>query len=206
MDRRKMLKLGSATSLAALAQFAHAATPAKTQQAQGEVPQWEVFEVELHGPSTGNPFTDVELSASFSLGNRSVPVDGFYDGKGVYKIRFMPDMLGAWTYTTNSNTSELAGKTGAFSCVAAVAGVHGPVRVRNMQHFAYADGTPYFPFGTTCYAWVHQSEPLQQETLRTLSTAPFNKIRMCIFPKSYAYNHNEPALYPFARDAEGKSD
>ncbi|MCZ2151499.1 MAG: hypothetical protein LC126_27470 [Bryobacterales bacterium] len=40
--------------------------------------------------------------------------------------------------------------------------------------------------------------------MRTLA-APFNKMRMCIFPKSYAFNENEPVYYPFERDA-GKSD
>ena len=83
-----------------------------------------------------------------------------------------------------------------LECGAALAGAHGPVRVRNTHHFAYADGTPFFPFGTTCYAWMHQSEELQQQTLESLRNAPFNKIRMCVFPKSYQYNHNEPALYP----------
>jgi hypothetical protein len=36
----------------------------------------------------------------------------------------------------------------------------------------------------------HQSEELQRQTLETLRTAPFNKIRMCVFPKSYEYNHS----------------
>ena len=109
--------------------------------------------------------------------------------------------MGEWSYTTASNAPELSGKSGRFSCTAALAGAHGPVRVANTHHFAYADGTPFFPFGTTCYAWMHQSEELQRQTLETLRTAPFNKIRMCVFPKSYQYNHNEPALYPFERDA-----
>jgi hypothetical protein len=78
--------------------------------------------------------------------------------------------------------------------------------VQNIHHFAYADGTPFFPFGTTCYAWIHQSDALQQQTLKTLASAPFNKIRMCVFPKSYDYNHNEPALYPFERDSNGTND
>jgi hypothetical protein len=47
---------------------------------------------------------------------------------------------------------------------------------------------------------------LQRETLETLRTAPFNKLRMCLFPKSYEYNHNEPELYPFERTAAGASD
>ena len=43
---------------------------------------------------------------------------------------------------------------------------------------------------------------MQQQTLETLKTSPFNKIRMCVFPKHYAYNQNEPELYPFERDDE----
>ena len=85
-------------------------------------------------------------------------------------------------------------------------GVRGPVGVRNERHFGYADGTPFYPFGTTCYAWIHQSDALQKQTLATLAKSPFNKMRMCVFPKSYEYNNNEPALYPFERDAAGKSD
>ncbi len=50
-------------------------------------------------------------------------------------------------------------------------------------HFAYEDGTRFQPFGTTCYAWVNQSEQVQEQTLETLKNAPFNKIRMC-FPKN----------------------
>ena len=72
------------------------------------------------------------------------------------------------------------------------------MRVRNTFHFAYADGTPYFPIGTTCYAWTHQGDELEEQTLATLKAGPFNKMRMCVFPKWYAYNKTEPPLYPFA--------
>lgn len=207
MNRRDILKIGSACSVAAFAKSASAALPIPTHPVDSEaVPRWEVFERTLAGPSGGNPYVDVQLGAAFSLGHRSVAVDGFYDGNGQYKIRFMPDTEGAWSYATTSNVPELDGKTGSFHCAAALEGVHGPVRVRNLSHFAYEDGTPYFPFGTTCYAWVHQSEEMQQRTLATLRNAPFNKIRMCVFPKHYEYNHNEPPLYPFERDATGKHD
>jgi hypothetical protein len=39
---------------------------------------------------------------------------------------------------------------------------------------------------------------LEEQTLETLSTAPFNKMRMCVFPKHYTFNHNEPELYPLS--------
>ncbi len=163
------------------------------------VHQYEVFELTLEGPSTGNPFVDHTVTAAFDLGNRSVHVDGFYDGGTTYKLRFMPDNTGPWTYTaTTSFGTQLKG---AFNCLPARPGVHGPVRVVGSHHFAHADGSPYFPFGTTCYAWTHQGEALELQTLGSLKGSPFNKIRMCVFPKSYEYNRNEPVFYPFARPA-----
>ena len=79
----------------------------------------------------------------------------------------------------------------------------GPVGVRDTYHFAYADGTPYHQVGTTCYAWAHQGDQLEEQTLEALAAAPFNKIRMCLFPKHYAYNLNEPEYLPFVLDAPG---
>jgi len=155
-----------------------------------EVECWDIFEVSLRGPSSGNPFVDVDLSGRFTQGNKVFTPEGFYDGDGVYKIRFMPDAPGQWTYVTKSNCKELDGKKGAFTCIKAGPGNRGPVRVHDTFRLAYADGTPHFSVGTTCYAWVHQGDKMEKETLRTLKTAPFNKMRMCVFPKSYSYNKN----------------
>jgi hypothetical protein len=174
--------------------------------AADNVERWGVFEVALNGPAAGNPFVDVRLGAHFRYRNRVVEVDGFYDGAGVYRIRFMPDEIGEWTYTTSSNAAALDGQSGRFTAVAPSGGNHGPVRVRYTSHFGYEDGAPYVPMGTTCYAWTHQGDQLEEQTLATLRTGPFNKIRMCVFPKSYAYNANEPVYYPFERDAAGKND
>lgn len=168
--------------------------------------QWGIFELELRGSAEGNPFLDVELSAQFSHKHRTIEVDGFYDGKGVYRIRFMPDTQGSWQYRTRSSREELSGKEGAFTCVAPAAGNHGPVRVANTYHFAYADGAPYKQIGTTCYVWTHQGDELEQQTLATLTGAPFNKMRMCVFPKHYAFNENEPERYPFPCLSRGSSE
>ena len=164
------------------------------------VERWGIFELALPGPSAGNPFTDVQLRARFRYENRTVEASGFYDGEGMYRVRFMPDEAGQWTYDTVSNVRALDGKTGTFTVAPAAPGNHGPVGVRYTSHFAYADGTPYVPIGTTCYAWTHQGDRLEEQTLATLRTSPFNKIRMCVFPKSYTYNANEPVYYPY----EGK--
>lgn len=170
------------------------------------VEQWGVFEIQLEGTSAGNPFLDVQLSAEFQCEDQKFAPNGFYDGNGIYCIRFMPNKIGQWTYVTRSNQTELDGQTGEFICHAASENNHGPVHVSNTFHFAYADGTPYFPFGTTCYAWVHQGDKLEEQTLATLKKTAFNKIRMCVFPKHYPFNHNEPVFYPFERNEAGDND
>ena len=177
-----------------------------TSNSVTEVERWGIFEFALDGPRDGSPFLDVELSAQFKLGERAVQVDGFYDGDGVYCVRFMPDTQGRWTYVTSSNRPALDGRGGSFVCVAPSEGNHGPVAVRDTYHFCHADGTPYYPFGTTCYAWVHQGSALEAQTLATLGVAPFNKVRMCVFPKDYVYNRNEPVFYPFERAGSDGSD
>ena len=168
--------------------------------------QWDYFEASFEGPSSGNPFLDVAFEASFAFANREVTVPGFYDGEGIYRVRFMPDAQGTWRFRTRSNAAALDGKTGDFTCLAPSAGNHGPVRVRNRHHFAYADGAPYFPFGTTCYAWTHQPLAMQEQTLQTLEGARFNKLRMGVFPKHYIFNENEPLHDIYERGPDGKLD
>ncbi len=170
------------------------------------VGRWGIFEIALPGPATGNPFIDVELWATFKLHNRVVQARGFYDGDGLYRVRVMPDDVGEWTYTTRSNVAALDGKTGRFTCEPPDNDVHGPVRVDRTWHFAYEDGTPYFPFGTTCYVWNHQGDAMEQQTLETLRHAPFNKMRMCVFPKHYDFSHNEPEYHAFERLDSGEFD
>ena len=161
------------------------------------VEQWGLFELELPGSADGNPYLEVELAAQFTHADRTVTVAGFYDGDGIYRVRFMPDTQGAWRYRTQSNSAALNDAEGTFTCVAPAETNHGPVRVVDAYHFAYADGTPYHPVGTTCYVWNLQGDELEEQTLATLRRAPFNKLRFCVFPKRYRFNENEPPSYPF---------
>ena len=176
------------------------------------VEQYKVFKVELSGTAAGNPYQDVELSAHFERtdGTDAVDVKGFYKGSGNYGINFMPRTAGEWAYTTASNDEALSGQTGTFTVTPATGGNHGRVLLAKdvLPHtdvfstdedfnFAYEDGTRYYPFGTTCYAWVNQEPECQEETLKTLAENPFNKIRMCVFPKFYDYNVDDPAMYAY---------
>jgi hypothetical protein len=169
----------------------------------GTIEKYSVMELTFKGPSSGNPFTEVQISAEFTNLNRTLFCEGFYDGEGIYRIRFMPDEEGNWNYITKSNIEELNGKKGSFDCVANSGMNHGPVKVRNTYDFGYADGTPFYPVGTTCYAWVHQPEDLVKQTLASLAKTQFNKIRMTVMPKDYdVYINNEPPFYPFERTNE----
>jgi len=212
MHRRDLIKLGAAAIAGGIAPAAAlAATPAST----AEVEQWGVFEVTAKGPSTGNPFVDITFSAKFTLGHRTVEVPGFYDGNGVYKARFSPDTPGSWTYETASPTKELAGHTGAFTCTTAKSGNRGPVGTAHQFHFQYADGKPYFPFGTTCYAFLFVPEPFASQTLTDLKSSGFNKVRICLPPKPLGtrkpvhmpFEHLGKTLAPGAEDLadDGKS-
>ena len=168
--------------------------------------QWGLAEVTLRGPSVGNPYVNVQLRARFTQGDRTIDVPGFWDGGDVYKVRFSPPTTGQWRYETKSNAPELNGQSGTCTATGPTGGNHGPVEVFDTFYLRYADGAPYHQFGTTCYAWVHQTPELQQQTLQTLAASPFNKIRFCVFPKSYAYNKNEPERFAFQKGADGTFD
>ncbi len=164
------------------------------------IEKWDFYELSLPGPTAGKPFIGVEFSAVFQNGDRRYEPEGFYDGDGVFRVRFMPDREGTWTYKTKSNRELLDGKEGQFLCTPPSASNHGPVRVRNQYHFQYEDGTPFWPFGTTIYEWPFQSEAKQQATVETLKHAPFNKARFLIVPPwREQYNEGPNALdcFPF---------
>eukprot|EP00462_Mataza_sp_D1_P021928 CAMPEP_0175143726 /NCGR_PEP_ID=MMETSP0087-20121206/13647_1 /TAXON_ID=136419 /ORGANISM="Unknown Unknown, Strain D1" /LENGTH=557 /DNA_ID=CAMNT_0016427937 /DNA_START=810 /DNA_END=2483 /DNA_ORIENTATION=+ len=162
-----------------------------------------MMELEFHGPSTGNPFVDVNLFASFEEmngGSNNVRVRGFYDGNGVYRVRFMPPIPGHWSYHTASNVAELAQRTGDFLVKPADKMTAAPVRARDTRSFEYATGADHISVGTTAYAWIHQNSTLLADTVATLSNtslSPFNKLRMTIFPKWYEYNRVEPTYFAY---------
>jgi len=168
------------------------------------VEKWGRFELALESSRHyENPFRQVELTCRFQCGDESITTWGFYDGEGLWRVRLMPTRQGRWTYRTTSNDPDLDGKRGTFRVGPPAPGNHGPIVIRNTYHFAYADGTPFFPLGTTLYNWLHRESELQEQTLATLRKHAFNKVRFCVFPKWYDYNRVEPPLYPWPRNGRG---
>jgi hypothetical protein len=171
-----------------------------------DVEQWGVWETSLKGASAGNPYLDVQFSATFRQDGKEMAVPGFYDGNGNYKLRFSPPKQGQWTYETKSNLTELSGKSGSLNAVKPTGNNHGPVEVYKTFTFRYADGTRYHMLGTTSYQWTSMPEELQQTTLKSLAASSFNKYRYCIFPKWYAHNQVEPDRAAFQKKEGGGYD
>lgn len=167
----------------------------KGEIAMQAVECWGMFEVALTGRTAGNPFTDYSVRGLFESDMETVETEGFYDGDGVYRVRFMPSYEGAYRYTISGTFSEDTVR-GEFLATAPTGDNHGPMRVDGC-HFVYEDGTPFREAGTTCYAWVFQQDALVEQTLETLGEGYFNKMRFCIFPKHYLYNLHEPVTYPY---------
>lgn len=182
------------------------------------VEKYKIFQKRISRNKEGNPFKDIIIKTSFINENEKIETEGFYKGNGLYEIRFMPQKTGKWQYVVKSNDSQMNGIQGEFICDEASKKNHGRVCLKKDVmskneinfyeneddfHFAYEDGTNYYPFGTTCYVWINQTNELQEETLQTLKHSPFNKIRMCIFPKYYSYNTEDPQNYAFIKDENG---
>ncbi len=156
-------------------------------------------ELAFSGPVLEENYASIALNAAMRCGAEEHTVRGFYAGAGVYKVRFLPRTAGCYSYKvwgciTASGTVEVTQGQG-----------HGRVVVKD-QHFAYEDGAVYHPFGTTVYALAHQEDALVAQTMQTLAAAPFNKVRLCLFPKHYDYNHNEPKYYAFEKKPDGSWD
>ena len=159
--------------------------------------QYETFELTFSGAAPQDQWAAVDLEAAFTCGGKTTAVKGFYDGGGRYKVRFLPEDAGEYRWKATGIFSA----EGEEACASAH-GNHGPVRAGG-THFQYADGTPFLPFGTTVYALASQDDALVDQTIAALKNAPFNKIRMCVFPKHYDYNHNDPPCYPFEKRPDG---
>lgn len=164
--------------------------------AQHTVEKWGCAELSFNYETSKNPF-DVELEATFTNGDKSLTVRGFYDGDQTYRIRFMPTETGTWSYTTRSSVREMNRQRGTIEATEPTGDNHGPVETDGHLGFRYADGKTYHPFGTTTYALALFRPEIQEQTLQSLDKSGFNKTRFCILPKDYPTPHDAPQIFPF---------
>ena len=79
-----------------------------------QVERWDVLEITVKGPGEGNPFVEQNIEGTFTGKNETITTAGFYDGDGVYKVRFMPSFEGEYTYKTTGSFPE-AETQGSFT-------------------------------------------------------------------------------------------
>ena len=163
--------------------------------------QYEMAELRYTADLPVGSESAVDLQAVFHKDGKTWHVKGFYAGNGEYRVRFLPEETGTYQY----EISGIVAENGEVIVEPAREGRHGPVRAKGI-HLYHADGTPWVGLGTTIYAMLHQEGALINQTMETLKCAPFTKVRLCMFPKHYNYNHNDPAHYAFRKNSAGEWD
>ena len=168
--------------------------------------QWGIAEFAFHASAEGDdPFGPSPLTAIFTQGEQRLDINGFYDGDQVFKVRFMPPTEGQWQWSVSSDRPGIGNESGTLTVTAPADHVHGPVRVHDQFHFAYADGTPFAVYGTTVYGLGFQPDELDDQTIASLEGKPFTKLRMLVLPPYDSQTNNAPPVaFPF--EGTGKHD
>ena len=107
-----------------------------------DVERWKQYRISFTNNSwDGNPF-DIPFEAMFThvSSGRTIRQLGFYAGDNTWKIFFMPDVTGDWTYTTRSSDPDLDGKMGSFHCISSP--LPGPL-VGDGNRWRYKDSGEY---------------------------------------------------------------
>ncbi|MBI4658591.1 MAG: DUF4038 domain-containing protein [Verrucomicrobia bacterium] len=133
------------------------------------VPKWERFERTFKSAKAyPNPIQEAEFRVVFtSPSGKSRLIYGFWDGGQIWKVRFSPNEVGKWFYSTSCSDTRNTGlhlQSGTFVCTAATGRTrfdqHGPVQVsKNRRHLEHQDGTPFFWLADTAWNGALLSSP-----------------------------------------------
>ncbi len=121
------------------------------------IPIWSRWDHSLTASDAASPETEFAVKFT-SPTKRTLIVTGFWDGGTTWRVRFMPDEAGKWTYQTRSvpPVSGLDGQAGEFTCRSKAGSTrflrHGAVHVSaNGRFFEHADGTAFLWVGDTVW-------------------------------------------------------
>jgi len=140
-----------------------------------DVHRWRVYEIVVESQKEHNgqqQYVELEFELTDPTSKKYVR-RGFWDGGQIWKARFAPGTVGAWSWRSRcADDPSLDGKEGAFNCVPYRGDnqfyVHGPVRVSDNGHyFIHEDGTPFFWLVDT--AWNGALKSAKQDWDRFLN-------------------------------------
>jgi hypothetical protein len=150
--------------------------------------------------AAANPFTDAAFTGSFETADhrRKWQVNGFCDSDpgNVFRIRFMPDAPGEYSYRVEYRQGESAFvKTGVFH--AGNGGRRGSLRVdpRNRWHFIWeGTGEHYFFNGSTAY-WLAgwRDENVIRSSIERFARLKVNRLRVTLAGRT-AVLYGEPVI------------
>ncbi len=171
--------------------------------------EWGCFEKSFHSRvAYSHPLQDATLTVVFtSPMKETYKVSGFWDGGKTWRVRFSPNLLGHWTYTTmcsNPADEGLQNLSGEFLCTPPVGhsrfDLHGPVRVaRNGRYFEQADGTPFFWLADTTWNGAQKSDDHEWEFYaRVRETQGFSAVQWAAVSEK---DTNQPAFSGYEKIA-----
>ena len=146
--------------------------------------KWEMHEFAIQGYTRfDNPFTKTMLVGQFtSPSGKTKTIDGFYDGGNTWRLRFVPDENGEWSYHLWGEGVEIL-QHGKINCTGTIG--NGFIRINPINRFSFSrdNGTPFFPMGDTCYG-LHDDSPITNELraayLKIRRENHFNFVRMTV--------------------------
>lgn len=149
--------------LLSVAMFLTLGAISKAAGAANAIHVWEKVEITLTAEkSYSNPYKDVKVWVELKGPEFSKRCYGFWDGEKTFRVRVVATAPGRWTWTSGSDPKDpgLSGKTGIFTAIAWTEEEkkQNPCRrgfiVPSTNHHAlqYADGTPFFLLGDTCWS------------------------------------------------------
>ena len=178
--------------------------------------QWEVVDIRLEPSEIPLQPIDLAFSASFTHETGgSIKVPGFYDGEGIFVIRFTPPSSGVWKYKTSAAAGELDGQVGQLLVAPARAGRRGGVTIDPTAptRFQFENGDRYYPIAFES-DWLFALDaqnpddiPVTRGFVDTLARDGFNQIVMNVFAYDVSWrkddrllpehDYGSPTAYPF---------
>ncbi|MGL4632823.1 MAG: DUF4038 domain-containing protein [Leadbetterella sp.] len=160
---------------------------------------------------TDNPF-DHTFGAKFVCSGKSnFEIQGFYNGNNEYVIRFCPEDLGEYSFTTFSNVASLVGLKAKIECVPNNnLECKPPIIVdptRSKQKFSYKDGKSYFANAFEI-DWLFSLDmdnsddiPKTKEMVASIKQNGFNQVVMNVYAydKPWYSDSLTPAKYIFSK-------
>ena len=127
------------------------ALPVTLTTSGSSVGRYDVYEITMqHVGTYANPWEDIGISAAFkSPSGKTYTVGGFYYDTNIWKLRFAPPELGAWTWSlTFNNGSKQFKSSGSLTSVASANTGFVRLNTANPNRLmTEAGGAPFYPLG-----------------------------------------------------------